>query len=62
MIDRISHFREREVVKNMVSVVVKDPEIILLVKVTHDHVKMLAVLFLYKVFIDLIGDVFFYPL
>ena len=44
VVDRLSEVFERKVVENVMTVVVKDPQVVLLPKVTHDHVEMVSVL------------------
>ena len=59
MVDRFSHFVQGEVVKDVVPVVIQDPQVVGLFEVPQDHVELLAVALLDVIFRYLLGDVLF---
>jgi len=56
MVHRLPELAEREIPEHTVSVIVENPQVIGLVQVLHDDLKVLAVLFLDLLHGHLIGD------
>ncbi len=59
MVQRVTHFSECKIIEDMVAVVVKNPEIVLLLEVSHNDAEMLTVPFFNNGFPDFIGDKLF---
>lgn len=59
MVNRFTHLPQREVVKNMMAVVIQNMQIVSLFEVTQDYIEMLSVALFNKIFRDFIGNVFF---
>lgn len=59
VVNRFTHLPQREVVKNMMAVVIQNMQIVSLFEVTQDYIEMLSVALFNKIFRDFIGNVFF---
>ena len=62
VIDRFSQVYNGEFIENMMPVVVKNPQVIGLTKIAHDHVIMVPILLFYHIFRNFISDELLYPL
>ena len=61
MVYELAHFRELEVVENVVAVVVEDPQVVGLVHIAHHHVEVISIFLLHLIQRDLTGDELFEP-